>query len=56
MVSNLFCGFVVCVVFLRFEFCDGLLLNIDISEDCSIDVIGFIESSIDSVEIIVGCV
>ncbi|KAK4660215.1 hypothetical protein QC762_117090 [Podospora pseudocomata] len=55
LVSNPPCGSAACAALPRPESRDGLSLNTDISEDCSTDVIGLIESSIDSAETIVGC-
>ncbi|KAK0718879.1 hypothetical protein B0T21DRAFT_414902 [Apiosordaria backusii] len=55
LVSHPPCGSAACVAAPRPESRDGLSLNTEISEDGSTDVIGLIESSIDSAETIVGC-
>ncbi|KAK4199619.1 hypothetical protein QBC40DRAFT_281713, partial [Triangularia verruculosa] len=55
LVSNPSCGSAACVALPRPDSRDGLSLNTDLSEDCSTDVMGLLESSIDSAETIVGC-
>ncbi|KAK4178882.1 hypothetical protein QBC36DRAFT_344225 [Triangularia setosa] len=55
LVSNPPCGSAACAALPRPETRNGLSLNTDFSEDGSTDLIGLIESSIDSAETIVGC-